>query len=81
MSKQAEQVPAEERAGAGRVAAKRRRWPEALKRQIVAETWAAGASVPIVARRYDVDANQVYGWRRRYAAPATEHHGPQLRPV
>jgi len=44
----------------------RRRWPEALKRQIVAETRAPGASVSAVARRYDVNANQVFTWRRRY---------------
>ena len=44
----------------------RRRWPEALKRQIVAETRAPGASVSAVARRYDVNANQVFKWRRQY---------------
>ena len=48
--------------------AKRRnkRWPDALKREIVAATFAPGASVSIVARQYDVNANQVFGWRRRY---------------
>ena len=48
--------------------AKRRhkRWPEALKREIVAATLEAGASVSMVARRYDVNANQVFSWRRRY---------------
>jgi len=44
--------------------AKRRSWPEALKRQIVAETEEAGASVSVVARRHDVNANQVFKWRR-----------------
>jgi transposase len=50
-------------------AAKRRRnrsWPEALKREIVAASFAPGSSVSIVARRYDVNANQVFGWRKRY---------------
>lgn len=43
-----------------------RRWPEALKREIVAATLAPGASVSVVARQYDVNANQVFGWRRLY---------------
>jgi transposase len=42
------------------------RWPEALKRQIVAETCEAGQSVSIVARRHDVNANQVFRWRQVY---------------
>ena len=56
------------------VAAKRRkRWPEAVKRQIVAETRAPGASVSLVARRHDVNANQVFRWRRQYEAVADGH--------
>ena len=43
-----------------------RSWPEALKREIVAASLAPGASVSVVARRYDVNANQVFSWRRRY---------------
>jgi hypothetical protein len=35
---------------------KRRRWPEALKREVVAALSEPGASVSIVARRYDVNA-------------------------
>ena len=45
----------------------RRQWPEALKRRIVAETLAPGASVSIVARRHDVNANQLFKWRREMA--------------
>ena len=45
---------------------RRKRWPEALKREIVAATLQPGASVSVVARRYDVNANQVFSWRRRY---------------
>jgi transposase len=44
----------------------RKRWPEALKREIVAATSVPGASVSMVARQYDVNANQVFSWRRRY---------------
>ena len=43
-----------------------KRWPEALKREIVAATLQPGASVSIVARQYNVNANQVFSWRRRY---------------
>ena len=42
------------------------RWPEALKREIVAATLQSGASVAVVARQYDVNANQVFAWRRRF---------------
>ena len=37
---------------------------EALKRQMVAETLEPGASVSIVARRHDVNTNQLFKWRR-----------------
>jgi transposase len=50
-------------------AIKRRRhrsWPEALKREIVAASFAPGTSVSVVARQYDVNANQVFSWRKRY---------------
>src|SRR6202043_380647 len=43
-----------------------RSWPEALKREIVAASFAPGASVSVVARQYDVNANQVFIWRKRY---------------
>ena len=52
---------------------RRKRWPEAVKRQIVAETRAPGASVSVVARRHDVNANQVFNWRREYEAAAAGH--------
>jgi transposase len=51
----------------------RRDWPEALKRQMVAETLEPGSSVSIVARRHDVNTNQLFKWRRELlpkAAPA-----------
>jgi transposase len=43
---------------------KRRQWTEAFKRQVVAETLEPGASVSIVARRHDLNANQLFKWRR-----------------
>ena len=61
-----------------------RSWPEALKREIVAASFAPGSSVSMVARHYDVNANQVFNWRRRYrddrGAPALRS-APQLIPV
>lgn len=47
----------------------------ALKRQIVEETLQPGASVSRVARRYGVNANQVFSWRRLY-----QQGGLALRP-
>jgi transposase len=46
------------------VPGRRRHWPVALKRRIVAETLAPGASASVVARRHDVNANQLFRWRR-----------------
>jgi transposase len=43
-----------------------RSWPAALKREIVEAALPPGASVSVVARRYDVNANQVFGWRKLY---------------
>ena len=36
------------------------------RRQIVEETLKPGASVSLVARAHDVNANQVFKWRRQY---------------
>jgi transposase len=44
---------------------KRRQYSAALKRQMVAETQAPGASVSVVARRHDVNSNQLFRWRRQ----------------
>jgi len=60
---------------------KRRQWSEAAKRRIVAETLEPGSSVSIVARRHDVNANQVFKWRREMVperTPAAEESVPLL---
>ncbi len=44
---------------------RRRRWSLADKRQIVAETLVAGASVSAVARRHGMHAGQLFTWRRQ----------------
>jgi len=41
---------------------------KAERRQIVEETMKPGASVARVARGHDVNANQVFHWRRQYRA-------------
>ena len=68
-----------------KVRRRNKRWPEALKREIVAASMAAGTSVSVVARQYDVNANQVFSWRRRYRAaeqpPAPALSTPGLVPV
>jgi transposase len=51
-----------------------------LKRQLVAATFEPGASVSIVARRHDVNANQLFGWRRRFAGSARVP-GVELLPI
>src|SRR2546421_717852 len=43
---------------------KRRNWPEGFKRQVVAETLEPGSSVSIVARRHDLNTNQLFKWWR-----------------
>src|SRR4051794_19648547 len=58
-----------------------RSWPESLKREIVAASLMPGASVSRVARRYDVNANQVFAWRRRYQGAAAKPTELQLIPV
>ena len=61
-----------------------RSWPETLKREIVAASFTPGSSVSMVARHYDVNANQVFSWRRLYRddprAPAVPS-ASQLIPV
>jgi len=60
---------------------RRRRWSEEQKREIVAETLEPGSSVSIVARRYDVNANQLFLWRRELLPKATAAAGAVMLPV
>jgi len=63
--------------------AKRRNWPEAFKRQVVAETLEPGSSVSLVARRHDVNANQLFKWRREILPkePPAAAEGSTMLPV
>jgi transposase len=46
---------------------RRRSYSEELKRRMVAECAEPGASVSLVARKYDVNANLLFSWRRQFA--------------
>ena len=45
---------------------RRRSWSLTEKRRMVEESLDPGASVSVVARRYDVNANLLFSWRRLY---------------
>ena len=52
-------------AGTKEAGGKRRSWSPTLKRELVAATLEPGASVSVIARRHDVNANQLFKWRRQ----------------
>jgi transposase len=65
--------------------ARRRRWSEAEKARIVAETLVPGAVVSAIARRWQVCPQQVFGWRRAARAGdvalAMKPDGPAFVPI
>ena len=68
-------------AGGGSIGRRRRRWSEAQKRQIVAETCEPGVSVPMVAQRYNLNANQIFRWRRLFREPERGDAAGRFVPV
>jgi len=44
----------------------RRKWSEDFKRRVVAEASRPGVSAASVARRFELNANLVFNWKRRY---------------
>ena len=44
---------------------RRREWPDERKIVIVAESLAPGVNVSEIARRHDLNPQQLFGWRRR----------------
>jgi transposase len=54
------------RTGTAEPIRKRRHYSKALKRQMVEETLTGRESVSVVARRHDVNANQLFKWRQQY---------------
>ena len=60
---------------------RRRRYDAAFKRAIVEQTLVPGASVARIARDHDINANQLFKWRRQFllegsVASATEESTP-----
>src|SRR4051812_16754049 len=53
----------------------RRSWSADEKRRIVEESFRPGASVAVVARRHDLNANLLFTWRRQ-VRPAEPAAGP-----
>lgn len=66
---------------AGSPKRKNRRRSVRERREIVEETLVAGASVSRVARRHDVNANQVFYWRKLYREGRLGGSAAQLLPV
>lgn len=51
---------------AGSRAHPHRTYTQEFKQQVIRETLEPGMSVSIVARRHDINANVVFGWRKQY---------------
>lgn len=56
----------------------RRSWSAEEKRRIVAESFEPGASVSVVARRHDLNANLLFTWRRQAGAPRSSPAQPAM---
>ena len=57
---------------------KRRSWTLDEKRRIVDESLEDGASLAEVARRHDLNANQLFTWRRQFGIELDEPKDPAL---
>lgn len=69
-------------AGALRAKATRRRYAPAFKQQVIDEVFAGQASVSIIARRYDLNANLVFRWKREYQRQGSgDVAGPKILPI
>jgi transposase len=51
---------------------KRRSWTPEEKRRVVDESLEDGASIAEVARRHDLNANQLFTWRRQFGVEPAE---------
>ena len=58
-------MPIEEDGASTAVGRRRRSWTGDEKRQIVEESLEPGVSIAEVARRHDLNANQLFAWRRQ----------------
>lgn len=60
---------------------RRRSYSAEEKRRLVAESYEPGASVSIVARRHDLNANLLFTWRRQMRVPAPAAEPMNLIPI
>ena len=62
---------------------KRRRWSAAEKATLVRETYEAGMSVSLVARKHGISASQLFNWRKleREGALVAVHAGESVVPA
>ena len=68
--------------GFGAKRRKRRSWTMEEKRRIVDESLEDGASIAEIARLYELNANQLFTWRRQFGLePATASDVTTLLPV
>jgi transposase len=49
---------------------RRRDWPDERKVEIVAETLAPGVNISEIARRHEINPQQLFGWRKRFRVQA-----------
>ena len=68
--------------GLAPVRRKRRSWTRDEKRRVVDESREEGASIAEVARRHDINANQLFTWRRQFdIEPAAPKNLAPILPV
>jgi transposase len=49
---------------------RRRDWPDERKIKIVAETLSPGVNISEIARRHEINPQQLFGWRKRFRVQA-----------
>jgi transposase len=81
MSAEDREVSAWRLADTKQARSKRRRWPDALKRELVAAAMAPGASVSVIARRHDLNTNQLFKWCRQFGRLAASAKPAGFLPV
>jgi transposase len=81
MSAKDREVSASQLADTRQAGAKRRRWPDALKRELVAAATSPGASVSVIARRHDLNTNQLFKWCRQFGSSTASAEPADFLPV